>query len=83
MKSITIHNLDEDLARNIRQKARRQGTSLNKTIKELLRESLGISGKKRAYADFSEFFGVWSKQEAKKIESALEDSERIDPEDWQ
>ena len=35
MKSITIHGLDEILAREIYEKAERQGVSLNKTIKEL------------------------------------------------
>ena len=42
MKSITIHNLDDKLDSLIREKAKKQGISLNKTIKTLLRKSLGL-----------------------------------------
>lgn len=83
MKSITIHNLEPDLNLQIRRKARSEGKSLNQTIKWLLRKSLGISKTTVKNTDFDEFFGVWSSSEAKKIEKALEDFERIDPQDWQ
>ena len=36
MKSITIHELDDDLDALIRVRARREGLSLDKTIKKLL-----------------------------------------------
>lgn len=82
MKSITIHNLESDLNIQIRRKARLEGKSLNQTIKSLLRRSLGISKTNIRNKDFDEFFGVWSTSEAKNIEKALEDFERIDPQDW-
>lgn len=70
MKSITIHGLDDSLDRIIREKAKIEGTSLNKTIKKLLRKSLGVSGKSTIKSDFSEFLGVWSKQDFEKFEKA-------------
>ncbi len=82
MKSITIHNLDTELARHIEAEARAKGLSLNKTIKNLLSKSLGLH-KKQVKNDFSEFFGTMSAKEARIIDKALEDSERIDDEDWQ
>ena len=42
MKSITIHGLDEHLDRTIRSLAEREGLSMNKTIKKVLRSALGL-----------------------------------------
>ncbi|NQU64649.1 MAG: hypothetical protein HQ517_10260 [SAR324 cluster bacterium] len=60
MKSISIHGLDDVLDEMIKEKARKQGNSLNKTIKRLLEEAIGIKPKdteerKQEYADL---FGV-------------------------
>jgi len=82
MKSITIHGLDDSLDRIIREKAKIEGASLNKTIKKLLRESLGISTEPTKQSDFSEFLGVWSKEEFKKFEKSTKDFEKIDQADW-
>jgi plasmid stability protein len=38
MKSITIHGLDDELDQSIRQRARKKGLSINKTLKEVLGE---------------------------------------------
>lgn len=83
MKSITIHNLDAELARHIEQEARSQGLSLNKTIKNLLSKALGFTHKQIIKNDFSEFVGTMSAQEAERINKALKDFEKIDEEDWQ
>ena len=41
MKSLTIHALDEQLAAQIKQRAREQSVSMNEVVKQLLAESLG------------------------------------------
>lgn len=83
MKSITIHQLDDTLASRIQEEANKTGHSINKTVKRLLAESLGITIKPKKKNDFSEFYGVWSDKEAKEFNKIIEDSfERIDPEDW-
>lgn len=41
MKSITIHGMDDEMDRQIREKAAAEGKSLNKTIKGLLEQALG------------------------------------------
>lgn len=83
MKSITVHGLDETLDSFIRERAKRQGTSLNKTIKKLLRDSLGISEKKSDNrAQFKDLFGVWSQKDLKEFERNTMDFEKIDSEDW-
>lgn len=67
----------------IRQKAQSHGMSLNKTIKELLRESLGVSKKQLKKNRFDKFYGIWSKKEADEFDKIInEEFENIDEEDW-
>ena len=84
MHSITIHNLKEEIYNTIKEKAKKDGLSLNKTIKNLLKKELGFSNSKRTdnSADFTDLFGVWSKKEAKEFEEATKDLEMIFEEDW-
>lgn len=83
MKSITIHGVDDELDKLIRQKADAFGASINRTIKRLLKDSLGIGGQKKTKKeDFSEFFGAWTKKEAEEFERNTADFEKIDKEDW-
>jgi predicted DNA binding CopG/RHH family protein len=42
MKSITIHGIDEPLAKLIKSKAKQEGLSINQTIKNILESSLGV-----------------------------------------
>ncbi len=81
MKSITIHGLDDTLAQLISEKARHQGTSLNKTIKTLLRRALGLLEQQKKN-DFSEFSGIWTQKEFEKFEHSVKDFEKIDRQDW-
>lgn len=82
MKSITIHDLDDFLDVLIREKAKHQGSSLNKTIKKILRESLGVSEGYSRKADFAEFSGVWSKKDEKVFHQQTRGLEKIDAKDW-
>lgn len=56
MKSITIHDLDESLEAGIEEKARAEGRSLNKTVKVLLRQALGLQERHQGdrKADFAD-----------------------------
>ena len=84
MKSITIHNLDEQLSEKIQQKAKEEGISLNKAIKKLLVEALGLEENKtqRRREQFLDLFGVWSKEEEQEFERRIADLETVHPEDW-
>jgi hypothetical protein len=85
MISITIHGINKNLEKRINSRARAEGLSINKTVKKLLEESLGIkpaqAGKYRE--DFKEFCGMWSKADLAEFEAATEDSRKINAEDWQ
>jgi len=85
MSSITLHNLEDSLYALLKQKARKEGKSLNRTIQELLTESVGLkrkaekSGKKDVY---TELCGSMSPEELKKMEEAEEEFEVIEEKDW-
>ncbi|MCX6579530.1 MAG: hypothetical protein NT166_05040 [Candidatus Aminicenantes bacterium] len=84
MKSITIYGLDDMLDKQIRERAKSQRLSLNKTIKKLLEKSLGITqGIKRGrQEDFMEFFGVWSDDDLREFNKTGSEFKQVDPGDW-
>jgi hypothetical protein len=85
MKSITIHGLDSQLDKLIREKAKKEGTSLNKVMKKLLAEALGVSqqGSGDHRDDFLDLFGVWSDEEMDIFDRSVADLRKIDNGDWQ
>ncbi|MEQ9298469.1 MAG: hypothetical protein RIF33_07895 [Cyclobacteriaceae bacterium] len=83
MKSITVHNIDEHTAKLIEQKAKKLGLSLNKTIKALLHQALGVEkGVIDNQKSFEEFFGIWSEQDSLEFHKNTEDTRAIDKSDW-
>ena len=84
MKSITIHELDGRVSFQLEKKAKELVLSLNKTIKKLLEQALGVKpnpteGRKQA---FKEFLGVWNKSDLRECTATIRDFERIDPKCW-
>lgn len=84
MKSITIHHLDTAVAKMIEAKAKSSGQSMNKTIKEMLEQSLGLRplAESRHADDFSEFLGVWKPGDLREFERVTANLRQIDQEDW-
>lgn len=84
MKSITIHNLDSRLAALIERRAKEEGVSMNKLVKRLLAQALGLSAqpKQDGRKQFEDLFGSWSKADFEEFEKHTEDLRTIDPEDW-
>jgi hypothetical protein len=78
MKSITMHNLDPDLAKAIEEMAAATGLSQNKTVKKLLRQALGMETRPEPKPDFSKFCGLWSDQETEEFNEAISDFDQID-----
>lgn len=82
-KSITIHNLDELLESAIREKARQQNASLNKTIQAALKAYFGLShDQSHRKSVFMDLFGSWSKKDEKEFQVKNKQFEKIDNEDW-
>ena len=85
MSTLTIHALDAVVEKRIRSKAKREGRSLNQTLKELLAVSVGVSQAAVTdhRSDFSEFCGIWSAKESLEFKAATSDLEIVDKDDWQ
>lgn len=83
MKSITIHGMDDALDQMIREKATADNTSLNKTIKRLLEESVGLRGVRDHRAEFMDLFDTWSAADRAEFDAATEDMGQVDPGDWE
>ena len=85
MKSITIHGIDEPLEKLIKSKARSEGLSINKTLKKLLEESLGVKpmASDMHRSAFHEFCGIWNDRDLADFKNNTKDLRQIDPEDWQ
>lgn len=83
MTSITIHGLEDPLDSLIREKARQQGISLNKAIKQLLAESLGISHDvPNNRDDFADLCGIWSSEDLEEFTRNTQELSVTDLNDW-
>lgn len=84
MTAITVRNIPPELARVIRQKAKKEKTSLNRAVISLLEKAAGV-GKPRTeevHTDLDRFFGCMSKEEAQEIDRAIWEQRQIEPEMW-
>lgn len=77
----TVRGIPEDLEHQLRERARRSGESLNRTLIRLLREAVGLntSRKKR---DLSALAGTWSQEEADRFDREVRQFEEIEDELW-
>ena len=66
----------------IEKRSRETGLSLNKTIKLLLAEAVGLNPVGREKNTFEEFCGVWDDSDLKEFEQATHDFSEINPTDW-
>jgi len=85
MKSITIHGIDAPLAEMLRSKASSEGLSMNKTIKKILEEALGVRPPRfdKNRRQFETFCGKWSRTDLDEFNRRTEALEAVDPGDWQ
>jgi hypothetical protein len=85
MKAITLRNLPPEVARTVQQRAKQRKTSVNKAVIELLEESAGSKGKKKApvrYHDLDHLVGTWTKEEADAFDEIVKSFRTIDPDLW-
>lgn len=85
MTSLSIHGLDQRLALKIKEKATTSGMSINRTVKSLLEQALGIRPcETELYRkDFEDLCGIWSDSEMKDFESAVSDLGRTEKSEWE
>jgi len=76
----TIRGVTPALDRCIREKAAREGRSLNTTAMSLLERGLGLSAEAVRYTDLDDLAGTWVADPA--FDDAVERLHRVEPELW-
>ncbi len=84
MKSITIHGVDDQLNSRLKQVAAAGGLSMNRTVKRLLEEALGLKPRSREpnRKEFQAFCGVWSQVDLDDFRQATKEFEEVNGGDW-
>jgi len=82
MKALTIRNVDPSLARALEREASQRGTSLNKTVIDLLRRALGVEAGTRRSNGLRKLAGSWTARELAEFEARTAMFEGIDAELW-
>jgi hypothetical protein len=84
MKSITVHGIDKETEKLIKERAKSAGTSVNRIVKELLAKALGVGKDKDDHRDdFLDLFGVWTEDDERQFLEAVQGLETVHLEDWQ
>jgi hypothetical protein len=84
MTTMTLRGIDDRTAAILKERARKEGTSVNVLMLRLLKESLGIEKKKRGavYGDLDHLAGTWSTKDAAEFEQVTAVFEKVDEEMW-
>ncbi|GAB6042600.1 FitA-like ribbon-helix-helix domain-containing protein [Endothiovibrio diazotrophicus] len=85
MKSITIRGVDSNLDQALKKAASAEARSINQLVLEVLRERFGLSKPPRhtrKHHDLDDLFGSWGEEECERIQGAVDEQRKIDPELW-
>ncbi len=82
MKTMTLRNVPEELARELEREKQRRGKSLNQLAIDLLKESLGLDPERKRSNGLAELAGNWTDEELQEFERATAQFEQIDEELW-
>jgi plasmid stability protein len=76
----TIRGISDRLDARIRERASKEGKSLNEAVLEVLNTGLGISENPVRYTDLDDLAGTWVNDP--EFDRAIEEMDRVDPELW-
>ena len=83
MKAITLRDIPEPIAEKIQQQARVNGTSINKTVIELLAKAVNAPRNRRQeFHDLDHLIGRWSEDESEEVSALFEQQRVVDAEMW-
>ena len=84
MGTMTIRGLDDLTIKALKEKAKKEGTSVNTTLLKLLKENLGLTKKKRTvvYNDLDHLAATWTDIDYREFQKSTEDFEKIDENMW-
>ena len=84
VKTISLRGIDDELAENLKRAAKKTGGSINKTVLDILRNSLGLSSKRRerVFHDLDDLAGTWSDADCQQFNKATKSFTVIDKDLW-
>lgn len=82
MKSITIHNLEDDIYTFIRAEAKKNRRSMNQEIKDKLINLFVNKTNEKEELSFKKYLGLWSEKEYVEFRENTADFEKISERDW-
>jgi plasmid stability protein len=84
MATMTLRGIDERLAGALKERAKKEDSSVNTVMLKILKESLGLEKKKRRvlYDDLDHLAGTWSAQDAAEFGQATALFETVDEDLW-
>ena len=83
MRSISVHGIEDKLLKAVEERARKEGRSVNKIVKELIAKGLGFDDKPPDNrAMFEDLSGVWTEAQEREFLDSIADLETTDEEDW-
>lgn len=84
MGAITVRGVDDATARALKERARKEGISVNAVLLKTMRESLGLKKKKRTviHDDLDHLAGTWSEKDFTEFQKRIADFEAIDKKMW-
>ena len=83
MSQITLRDIPQELDHRLRELARAQNKSLNRTIIGVLMESLHLGDGGDQKRDLSDLAGTWSDEEAAEFEANTRVFDQLDDEMWE
>lgn len=86
MKSITIRNIESNVAEKLKQEAKNQGKSINLFVIDMIEQNLGFKKERKysnTYSDLDHLFGKWTNEEYRRIQDRIDSSRKIDTELWE
>ena len=86
LSQLTIRGFGSRLEHVIRQRAQREGLSLNKVVVRMLEEAAGLRPSPGRAGEIGpaldDLAGTWSAAEARTFKQAVADFEQVDPDLW-
>ncbi len=76
----TIRGISPRLDARIRDRAAREGKSLNQTVLDVLKTGAGLTDEIVRYEDLNDLAGTWVHDP--EFDKAIEEMHRVDPELW-
>lgn len=82
MRHLTVRNIPPELGAALENERRRRGTSLTRTVIDLLRQGLGVGAGGTRRNGLREFAGTWTAEQHARFEAAIASTEQVDEELW-